>query len=80
MKMLSILLAATFAGYLLYGDSQFLGNRLGKVTCQIIFIDLAIETVQTAGGGHLRIIHDYLSFLDFIGINQQYISHIQFSN
>lgn len=43
--MLSILLAATLAGDLLLRDPHFLMNPFGKIACQIVLVDFAIEAV-----------------------------------
>jgi hypothetical protein len=45
MVMLPILLAATLAGDLLLRDTQFIMNQFGKIPCQIVLVDFAIEAV-----------------------------------
>jgi hypothetical protein len=47
MEMVPILLAATLAGYIFLRNPQFLMDHLGQITCQIILIELTIETIQS---------------------------------
>lgn len=49
MKMLSILLAASFAGNFFFGHIHFGMNQFGKLIGQIFFIQFAVEAIQSTG-------------------------------
>ena len=46
MKMLSVFLAATSARYFFFRDTHFGMNHFSQFACQIVLIQLTIETIQ----------------------------------
>ena len=48
MEMLPFLLPAAFTGYLILWNSYFLMDHLGKLICQVIFMDSTVKTVKAA--------------------------------
>jgi hypothetical protein len=62
MDMLSVLLPAAFAGYFFLGPAVFPVQHFRNLAGQIVFLDLAVETVDSAGRHQFYFVLHVFSF------------------